>query len=82
MRKLEYIHEKDFNTELVEFQESFCELSEKLFSVAENNFDKTYPLMVRSDKKSLCFFIEDIPNSSDKNPNKDVYRITIEKMDN
>lgn len=86
MKKLEYIDEATFKSEIIEFTDEHYEIAEKLHKLYEdedNLWSKCTPIFVKSDKKSLIFCI----NLGDKQKDRfkyergdNLYRIIIEKI--
>jgi len=84
MKKLEYISEATFKPEDVLFDEEHYKLTKDIHKRYESVLlSKCSPIIVRDDKKSLCFCI----NLGDKDKDRfayengdNKYRITIEKI--
>lgn len=68
---------KPFIKEVTEFRDERVALAEDLYE----QFGNYGPLVVRSDKKSLCFAINlEIEDRAAKEQGDKLYRITIEKV--
>lgn len=79
--KMEYIDDETFITEEVEIPDDQVRIANEMY----NFFGNYGPVVIRNDKKSLCFGISE---DKIKNPNDrlaiergdNLYRITIEKI--
>ena len=76
--KLKYTDEQTFESEIVEFPDEQVELAEKIRELFSNT--PTYPLIVRSDKRSLCIPVNLGKTREDKEIGTNLYRVTIEKI--
>lgn len=86
MKKLNYTSEKDFVTEEIEFSDKQYEIIEKLHNLYKSErCSECTPILVRDDKKSLCFCIDMFDkrkNIHTPERNDCLYRITVEKIIN
>lgn len=72
---LQYTDEKTFISEDIEFLEEHVEIANQL-----NEAFGTTPVIVRNDKKSLCFGINKGLSRLDREKGTNLYRVTIEKI--
>lgn len=86
MKQLEFTSEKDFKTEILEFEDEHYEIANKLHEQYKSELlSKCSPIMVGQDKQSLLFCV----NLGDKLKDRgayergdNMYRIRIEKIIN
>jgi len=78
--KIEYTHESDFKTELVEIDDNHYATAKKLYDAFGN---MKSGILVHSDKKSLIFGVHNPEKNDtrvDREIGKNIYRIKIEKI--
>ena len=74
--KMEYTSEEDWITEEVEIPDEQYTVASEL----HKSFGNYGPIIVRNDKKSLCFGVNKATDRVEKEKGTKLYRVTIEKI--
>ena len=74
--KMEYTDEETIITEKIEIPDEQIDIANEL----HKTFGNYGPLIVRKDKKSLCFGINKATDRVEREKGTNLYRVTIEKI--
>ena len=82
MKKLEYIDDKNFETEIVEFENEHYDVAEQIYIQCKKLYDHVHPVIVSksNDKNSLIFGINLGKTRLEQDRGDNTYRIRIEKV--